>query len=99
MKIPDIVIMVPSITAAIAWILPLPYWYTSSGFSSDFLMAKKLNIDTSISNSESMADANTATDPLARPMTSFTNTKIEATELETNVARFCGDILFPCFRS
>ena len=62
-------------------------------------LLKKLNIDTSISKSESMADANTATDPLATPMTSFTNTKIEATVLETNVARFCGDILFPYFRS
>jgi len=41
-----------------------------------------------------MADASTATEPEAIPMISFTNTSTVATELETMVAFFCGDICF-----
>jgi len=39
-----------------------------------------------------MAEASTATEPLAIPMISFTNTSTVATELDTIVAFFCGDI-------
>ena len=92
MYIPEIVITVPSMTAAIACIFPFPYWYLESGSSSDFLMAKKLKMETAISSSESMAEARTATEPLATPMISLTKTNTVATELETIVAFFCGDI-------
>ena len=49
-------------------------------------------METAISSSESMAEASTATEPEAIPMVSFTNTSTVATELETIVAFFCGDI-------
>ena len=55
-------------------------------------MAKKLNMETAISSSESMAEASTATDPLAIPIVSFTKTSSVATVVETTVALFWGDI-------
>jgi len=56
-------------------------------------MAKKLNIDITVSNSESIADAKTAIEPEATPMANFTIVKIVAIVVAIIVALFCGDIL------
>jgi len=48
-------------------------------------------MDTSVSSSESMAEANTATEPLNIPTENLTSTSTVATEIETSVARFAGE--------